>query len=142
MLTRFLAGMVLLLSLGGVADSSARVPDAGLVGPTVPCYKCENYGTIMNPNSRCVMVDTDAIFDLGYTHCTTYGGGGGVTSCQTSGEVCVWSNPWLSTNGSGVPGTGIGVLAAGADPVRNCEGAIIARSIHVAAKSELGTMLL
>jgi hypothetical protein len=43
---------------------------------------------------------------------------------------------------SGVSVAGLGVLAAGADLVRNGEEAIIASSTHVAAKREPGSVLL
>lgn len=70
---------------------------------------------------------TNLYLDIGFTHCTTHGHAGGMTTCETHGEQCAWV-VILRTTGSGVVGPRTGALALGQGVVRSCDGTIVARS--------------
>jgi len=144
MLTKIVVSTVLVLGASVVSETSARVRGSGSAGPTVPCYKCDHPNPFTNPNSRCVMVDTDLFFDTGFPNCTTAGGPGGATECITSGDPCYWVGiiPWISTNGTGGLGAGLGVVVEGTEVVQTCEGTIIARSTQLSADLDVSIVVL
>lgn len=94
--------------------------------PAFPCYKCVFNGSMTNPMSSCDYVDTELYVDVGSTICTTFGLEGGSTTCETSGDVCVWVAPWLALTGTGIPEAGAEVVASGEEDLLNCKGIVLA----------------
>ena len=93
--------------------------------PAIPCYKCVGNGVVTDPSSTCKSVNTEAWMDVGSTHCTTSGWEDGSTSCETTGQICVWVG-WIGMTGTGIPAPTAGIVEDPDLDIVNCRGQVLA----------------